>query len=212
MKKDIGDKNFPIWLIGDSNPKNWQGVLSAPLDPRHPARHNIWTSVVDVIQEELFRIGKIRFETRTLYIRNAVEDPKDRPSVNIIQWPSKVEQEIVALQNDLVEFHPKLVFSFGRFAFEFSRRAFEETPHRKSGFWNTESLGDEYRQRLNAFTPNTLNLIPLLHTSISRGRFISSHQQFCRHGDDANYFDYIGIQIAHKIYEYERQLDIWIKS
>lgn len=212
MKKEIGNKKFSLWLIGDSNPENWQGVLSAPLDPRHPARHNIWTSVLDVIQDELFRKSKIRLETRMLYIRNAVENPKDRPKANAVEWSSKVEREIDILRNDLTEFRPKIVICFGRFAFEFSRRAFGETLHRKSDFWNTKNLGNEFRQRLSAFSPGVMSLIPLLHTSISRGKFISSHRYFCQQGDDANYFDYVGIQIASKLREYEKQLDIWVES
>jgi hypothetical protein len=46
MKPLVGDPDFPIWLLGDSNPKGWQSVLETPLDPRHPARHNIWTPVL----------------------------------------------------------------------------------------------------------------------------------------------------------------------
>lgn len=37
MKPQVGDPDFPIWLLGDSNPKGWQSVLETPLDPRHPA-------------------------------------------------------------------------------------------------------------------------------------------------------------------------------
>lgn len=55
MKKDIENKAFNIWLLGDSNPKNWDSILETPLDPRHPARHSIWTPVIDVIQDQAFR-------------------------------------------------------------------------------------------------------------------------------------------------------------
>lgn len=212
MKKDTGNKSFPLWLVGDSNPKNWQDDLSAPLDSRHPARHNIWTPVVDVIQDELFRKGRIRLETRLLYIRNAVENPNDRPVVKAVQWFSEVAREIEILRNDLIQYRPKLVFSFGRFAFEFSRRAFGETPHFSSGFWNTKSLGDEFRRRLSSFSPEGINLIPLLHTSISRGRFVSSHKDFCQQGINANYFDYVGLQIACKLQEHQDLLNIWVES
>jgi hypothetical protein len=51
MAADVGNKNFPIWLLGDSNPERWQGELKTPFDPRHPVRHNIWTSILDVIQD-----------------------------------------------------------------------------------------------------------------------------------------------------------------
>jgi hypothetical protein len=35
MNIEVGNKEFPVWLLGDSNPKNWQDVLITPLDPRH---------------------------------------------------------------------------------------------------------------------------------------------------------------------------------
>ena len=41
MLKEYGSKNFPIWLLGDSNPINFHQKLTYPLDPLHPARHNI---------------------------------------------------------------------------------------------------------------------------------------------------------------------------
>lgn len=211
MKKDVGDKRFPLWLIGDSNPKNWQDDLNSPLDPRHPARHNIWTSVVDVIQDDLFRKSKIRLETRTLYIRNAVENPQDRPSDSATKWSSNLESEIEGLHTDFIKYRPKIIISFGRFAFEFSRRALGEAPHRNSGFWNTKNLGDEFRQRLIKFSPSNLNLIPLLHTSISRGSFVSSHKYFCQQGDNANYFDYVGTQIAAELHKHADQLGIWVE-
>ena len=55
MKKEVGSKSFPIWLLGDSNPEQWQNKLDEPLDSRHPIRHNIWTSVLNVIQDRIFR-------------------------------------------------------------------------------------------------------------------------------------------------------------
>lgn len=74
MKKEVGSRNSDIWLLGDSNPKNWQKVLKTPLDPRHPARHNIWTPVLEVIQDRVFRTCRCRVDTSQIYVRNAVED------------------------------------------------------------------------------------------------------------------------------------------
>ena len=56
MAAEHNDPRFPIWLIGDSNPKNWENRLSYPLDARHPARHSIWTPVLDAMQD---RFGQI---------------------------------------------------------------------------------------------------------------------------------------------------------
>jgi hypothetical protein len=55
MTKEVGSPDFPLRLLGDSNPKNWAGVHSTPLDPRHSVRHNIWTSSLDVVQDKVYR-------------------------------------------------------------------------------------------------------------------------------------------------------------
>ncbi|MBK8048508.1 MAG: hypothetical protein IPK16_16155 [Anaerolineales bacterium] len=68
MNRDVGDKTCPIWLLGDSNPSNWQDVLVTPLDPRHPARHSIWTPVLDVMQDRVFRKQRLRIDTSSIYI------------------------------------------------------------------------------------------------------------------------------------------------
>lgn len=74
MDRETGDPHFPIWLLGDSNPRNWENHLKTPLDPRHPARHNIWTPILDEIQDRLFRRLRMRLDTSKMYIRNAIED------------------------------------------------------------------------------------------------------------------------------------------
>src|SRR5206468_1595661 len=55
MRREVGEQSFPMWLIGDSNPDEWENDLETPFDPRHSARHNIWTAVIDVVQDRLFR-------------------------------------------------------------------------------------------------------------------------------------------------------------
>jgi|GEM_PF-5023839 hypothetical protein len=59
MKKESGDPQFPIWLLGGSEPDRWKSVLNAPLEPRHPVRHNIWTPLLDVIQDSVYRAVSI---------------------------------------------------------------------------------------------------------------------------------------------------------
>jgi len=54
MHRETGEKTFPSWLLGDSNPARWQSRLENPLDAKHPIRHNIWTSVLDVVQETVY--------------------------------------------------------------------------------------------------------------------------------------------------------------
>jgi hypothetical protein len=82
MKDEDGDKKFAIWLLGDSNPKNWQHVLDVRFDPKHPARHSIWTPVLETIQEYVFVTRKNRVKTSPIYVRNAIEDPVDKPLSN----------------------------------------------------------------------------------------------------------------------------------
>jgi hypothetical protein len=72
MKDSVGKPEFPIWLIGDSPPEAWAAKLDTPLDPRHPARHSIWTSVADPMQDMLYRQSKLRLDMSRLYIRNAM--------------------------------------------------------------------------------------------------------------------------------------------
>lgn len=67
----------PIWLLGDSKPVHCPGDLK-PLDKRHPTRHNIWTPILDEIQDHLFRECKRRLDADRLYVRNAVGNPDHR--------------------------------------------------------------------------------------------------------------------------------------
>ncbi|MBN1936604.1 MAG: hypothetical protein JW934_18220, partial [Anaerolineae bacterium] len=106
MKKQVGDKNFAIWLLGDSNPKQWQDILQVPLDPRHPIRHNIWTSVLEIIQDKVFRECGSRVDTSSLYIRNAIENPDYKPSGSSLVWGTEVGQEIEAFGQQLREYRP----------------------------------------------------------------------------------------------------------
>lgn len=32
MQRSVGNPRFPIWLLADSNPRQWQSVLQTPLD------------------------------------------------------------------------------------------------------------------------------------------------------------------------------------
>ena len=34
MKRKTGEEKIPIWLIGDSEPDNWENYLDTPFDPR----------------------------------------------------------------------------------------------------------------------------------------------------------------------------------
>jgi hypothetical protein len=210
MKSEIGDKGFPIWLLGDSNPRNWQEDLESPLDPRHPARHNIWTSVLDVIQDRVYRERRLRVDTSALYIRNAIGDPSNKPPENISYWDPLIEQGVVEFRQSLDQSCPILVFCFGAFSFEFMRRSFRVEPAHPYHVWGASRLGNEFRKRMDRFDVHAINAIPLLHTSISRGKFLQSHEYFTRQ-DGGNYFEYVGNRIADKLLEHCDQLKIWIE-
>ena len=210
MREDDGRMNFPIWLLGDSEPDNWKDILETPLDPRHPIRHNIWTSVLDIIQDEVYRENGKRIDSSAIYIRNAIRDAVNKPSRNEIVWQENLCMEVNKLK-DIIELNkPPIIICFGAFAFEFARRALEEEPKRNYHYWGARELGYEFRNRINSFQPMSVTLIPLLHRSIAGGKFIQSHNYFCNN-EGANYFKYVGSELAKKILEYIDQPEIWIK-
>jgi len=210
VKKETGSKYSEIWLLGDSNPKRWQGVLETPFDPRHPARHSIWTPVLDVIQDQVYRESRRRLDTSSLYIRNAIEDPSGKPASQSIMWEGISETEVRYFREILVEHRPKVLLSFGAFSFEFARRSLDQEPVRRYSYWGARQLGQEFRQRIAKFDLGAINLLPLLHVSIARGRFIQAHEYFCQQ-EGANYFEYVGKQIAEKLIDHQDELRIWIE-
>ena len=210
LKKEAGDKDSEIWLLGDSNPKNWQAVLETPLDPRHPARHSIWTPVLEVIQDRVFREYRSRVDTSSIYVRNAIEDPAGKPRSSSIEWETVLEKEIRGFQEEVREHRPRMLFSFGAFAFEFARRVLGEEPRRSYSYWGARRLGHEFRQRVDQFDLSVTNLLPLLHVSIARGRFIQSHEHYCNQ-ERGNYFEFVGNRIAQKLIEHRDKLRVWIE-
>lgn len=210
MKKEAGDRNSEIWLLGDSNPKNWQAVLEAPFDPRHPARHSIWTPVLEAIQDRVFREYRDRVDTSSIYVRNAIEDPADKPRSNSVEWGTIAERELQGFREVVRENRPPMLISFGAFSFEFTRRALREEPKRSYCYWGARRLGHEFRQRVDQFDLAATNLFPLLHVSIARGRFVQSHDYFCNE-EGANYFEFAGNLIARKLIEHRDKLRVWIE-
>lgn len=211
MEREFGSKNFPIWLVGDSNPESWANVLNYPLDPRHPARHNIWTPILDGIQEQVFLADGRRVATDQLYARNAVQDKGEKPSDTEIAWQPGLLKEVRDFARLLTLYTPKLVFTFGAFAFEFARRSLKENPEGKTNGWTTKRLGQEFQQRVEHFDPEEINIFPLLHVSIARGRFLQSHNYFTGR-EGGNYFDYVAKEIAPLLLEHQLSLPIWVQQ
>jgi hypothetical protein len=191
MKDCAGDPSFPIWLIGDSPPEAWAEKLDTPLDPKHPARHSIWTSVADSIQERLYRQKRLRLDTSRLYIRNAMGQTKDKQAL---------ERHRYLLEELLFKYSPNIILAFGTDAFRMTLLASHD-PHQIL-FQTTEKetiiLGEEFRRRIDNYDAKQINVIPLLHVSIARGKFLEAHKGFI--GNDYqsfnNYFEYVGVKLA----------------
>lgn len=209
MMREVGNPNFPIWLVGDSNPKQWQDSLFGPFDPRHPVRHNIWTSILDEIQDRVFRTGRLRVDSSQLYVRNAVDDQLLKPDKNKIEWEPSVEAQVNTFGEILHRYSPMLVLCFGAFSFEFTRRALGQEPKTKYRKWGARSQGREFNERISRFDHSAINAFPLLHRSVSGGKFIQSHEYFVG-AVNANYFRFAGEQIADILLHHQHSVDVWI--
>ena len=209
MQPESGNKSSSIWLIGDSSPSQWERFLDEPLDSRHPARHNIWTPVLEGIQEQVFLGARSRVDDSQLYVRNAVHYPEDRPLRNAMEWVSELSKETDDFGKLLRRYAPPMVFTFGAFAFEFARRSLAREP-KKSLYWTTRRLGEKFRQSVEGFNPGQVNVFPLLHTSISRGHFLTSHEHFTGESN-GNYFDFVGGEIGTLLLKHKDTLSVWVR-
>ena len=105
---------------------------------------------------------------------------------------------------------PVLVFTFGAFACEFTYRSLNKGANRAYRNWSTEELGREFRTSIEAFNPIQINMIPLLHVSIARGKFLESHQYFTQDAN-GNYFEYVAEGISEVLLRHKDELDIWVE-
>lgn len=199
MQDSVGDPEFPIWLIGDSPPEAWARKLDTPLDPRHPARHNIWTSVADPLQDRLYRRRKLRLDTSRLYIRNAM-----------VNLGEPLQSSGARLGKLLDRYRPNLVLTFGASAFMIALFASGEVPQRV--YKTTKLLGEQFRSRIEKYQERKINIIPLLHVSIARGNFLEGHRDFvgAYAQSPANYFDHVGTKLADLLLAKLRDKPIWI--
>lgn len=199
MSREDGSPDSRVWLLGDSEPKNWREKLSVPLDPRHPARHSIWTPVLDAAQRRLYQIEKLRFDDRAMYVRNAISLAAHKPTPTARAWSGQVQTELEDFIRLAQKHRPLLILSFGAFSCEFALRSLppSEAPREVIPFggWSTKALGTRFLEVCSSFDVSTTNLVPLLHATIARGRFLESHRDFCG-ADGANYFEFVGAKIA----------------
>jgi hypothetical protein len=204
MKEFSGDPKFPIWLIADSPPENWVDKLEFPLDPKHPARHNIWTPILDSLQDRLFRQQRRRFDTSRLYVRNALDIPLATST------PEQQQQGREKLQELINKYKPKLILTFGVYAFLSTSLAagqpFRIPPN------TAKLLGQQFRSSITNYSDRQTNVIPLLHVSIARGRFLEAHRDFIGTGNKEhdNYFNYVGERLADLLLGSFSDEQIWI--
>lgn len=213
-----GLPEYKIWLIGDSNP-DCEIKIKYPLDKKHPVRHNIWTSVLDEIQDYIYRnccnqgIYPKRLNTNNIYVRNAVENKYHRAYPSSLRW-TKIElnQKLNGLSKLIREKKPIIIFTFGQFSYEFVRRANGEKINYPYEHWTKKLLGSEFRNSLSSFDViGKVNIIPLLHGVISQGDFTGAGEAFIGSKEiKCSYFEYVGSLIGAKLVEFQNELDIWI--
>ncbi len=218
-ENNIAFKEFNIWLLADSSSENFKNRLDLPLDDRHGAVHNIWTPIIDKVQDILYRNTGKRIDTSKIYIRNAVVDKEDWKNT------TKLDAEMKAFCNIIqtTEEKTRLIFTFGAKAYEFVQRCetYMNIKNNKTknlnNPWTTLELGYEFKQRIENFQLNKINFLPLLHITISRGEFMTSHKNFCKglgiQSDETrfNYFEETSKLIANLIIDNQSAFDIWIK-
>jgi len=195
VKRDLGDRNYPIWLI--INPK-YPTVIS-----------DIWGHVLDEIQDKVYREIHARIDTSNIYIRSVVSDCGIVPST-LNWWGNEVATEIKLLREIILEHNPKILISFGAFPYEFMRRVFEIKPEKGPKYWGASILRDEFERSLKNFDVIQTNMIPLLRRVLANDKFIESHDYFSG-SDREQYFQEVGTKIAERIIQNKDSLNIWMK-
>lgn len=204
MENHFGEPSFPVWLLGDSPPKNFADRLAHPFDSRHPAVHNIWTPIIHNVQTELFN-HRLCVNTASIYITNAADDLNGKPAKKV-SWPAGLCERADRFGELVKQHNPVMIFTFGAFAYAFACVALNGSKNSEPIVLpNTKILGDEFRKRLASFKSDAANVIPLLHCSIARGNFLSGHRNFCPPGKN-NYFYYTAGEIVRVILANKGQL------
>lgn len=199
-----GDPASPIWLLGDSAPPVTEGVRYA-LDPRHPTRHNIWTSVLDVIQERLFSASSQqprRLSRQALYISNAVDTSGCKASD---------ERVSACLENFRRRFSahmPRTVLTFGSYAYQFAVAATEKPPLRPKALQKTLKLEDMRKAFDERVHDDQSVVVPLLHQIVAM-QFAKCHEAYQAEGFDS-YYEYCGVHLATRLLRVHVRDRVWV--
>jgi hypothetical protein len=200
---------FPIWLLGDSYPGKWRLEPNALLDPRHPTRHNIWTPILNEIQNAVYRPDKLRVDEARICITNAVESGVGGEPDWEFRTPSIKSR--AAEYGELIDANrPRFVLAFGRRAYAFARLATGAKDRCRPTDWNRKSLGAEFRRSVDNFNPNEVNLFPLLHATTASRQWKTSHSEFTGN-PIGNYFEFTGKLIGSLLKRHASELGVWVK-
>jgi len=195
MKNESEDRSYPIWLL---------------VNPKYPAvRQDIWTPILDEIQDKVYRKLHTRINTENVFIKNAVSDIGIVPNT-LNWWAAEVVKEIGMFRESVLEYKPKILITIGAFPYEFVRRVFEIKPEKGPKHWSTANLGDEFDRSIANFDINQTNRIPLLRRIITSGKF-NEYRNYFSLKESENYFRDVGTKIANRIIENKDSLKIWIE-
>ena len=195
FNQDSGDRAYPIWLL---------------VNPKHPSvRHNIWSPVLDEIQDRVYRELHTRMDTTDIFIRNAVSDCSIVPNT-LNWWGTEIAHEIESFREIVLKHKPRLLISFGAFPFEFMRRVYEIKPEKAPKYWGTANLGEEFKKSIENFNINETNRLPLLRRVIAGDSSKEAQNCFGQKYNE-NYYSEVGTKIAEKIIANKDSFNIWMK-
>jgi hypothetical protein len=199
----------PIWLLDDSYAAKWRQEPKALLDPRHPARHDMWTPILNEIQNAVYRPDKLRVDEGRICITKAAGNGVGGEADWGFGTPSIGSR--IAEYGELINANrPRFVLAFGRRAYAFARLATGAKDRCSPTDWNRKTLGAEFRRSVDDFNPNEVNIFPLLHAITARRQWKESHSEFT--GDPTgNYFEFTGELIGGLLKRHASELDVWVK-
>src|SRR5438876_1048251 len=209
MRHESGIREFPIWLLGGTEEIKWDNIEPGlEIDPGPPPVLSMWNPIISRIQNIIFKRIKKRIDELQIHIRNAIKDINYFPNpVNKI-WTPYLYNLLGEFRNLIEKHKPIILITFGAFPFEFARRAVNEEETHPWDYWSSKRLGEEFRTRLDDFSADRTNVIPLLYETSHNGTFQIKRSNFC--GDEKiDYPDYAAELIAEIILKFQKKLNIW---
>lgn len=200
--------NSPVWLFAHSPPKKWPEVRGV-LDPRHPTRHSIWTSVSEYMQERVFNAGpKMRLDTDQFNFQNTFLD-SEHVKKNLDFTEENVAARVKFIRRQLHAFRPKIVLTFGEQAFRLVKFANNLDNVAINKPMKIEDLGEQFCKSLKNFDVENVNIIPLLHASVARKSWLTAGKKFSGEAGSDNYFRFVGIGLGDLFLSHARHWEIW---